>query len=209
MAILNRNVALVAPEWYEVCNVWILEKIWEFFKWEVNAALSRDEVLKWYYSSKNWLSKLEDEKWVNHAFSMLSEKNKIIKNNIKRIKYDLIFNWETQNEIDLNLCRTYFEMWYIKIEEISSWLNIFFNIKARKSINKIQKDWITKNDLGIEDMYYLSYWLNNNTFSMWEKMICERILNDFWIEFDYIFWLWNFYNYFQARINYFSIKIKK
>lgn len=185
----KRNTVLEPPEWYEIYNVSLLESIWNILKWEINAVLSKSEVKDWYYSTPKWQRRLEQEKWINHDFSMISDKNNVIKYNISRIKYDVIFYWKTENEIDLELCRSYVKMWLISKDEITLWISTFFNIKAREVINRIQNDLISKDDLNIKDMYYLSYWLKTNAFSMWEKMILERILEKLWIEINYLTWL--------------------
>lgn len=75
----TRNTALTPPQWFYLADVQVIDKITGLFKWEVLAALSRDEVKKWYYSTPRWPKKLEDEEWVNHDFSMIHEKDEIIK----------------------------------------------------------------------------------------------------------------------------------
>lgn len=205
MNFLKRNVALDAQESYKFWDISLFESVSNIFKWEVCALLTTSEVKDWYYySTSKWKIRLEQEPWINHDFSMISNKNSIIKNNISRIKYDIIFNWKTENEIDLEICRSYIKMWLISKDEITMWVSTSFNIKAREAINKIQKDWISKDDLNIWDLYFLSYWLKTNTFSMWEKMILERILEKIWIELNHITWMWKYYDFFQERVKYLS-----
>lgn len=204
MSILDRNVALVAPEWFEVYNIKPWEKIIEVLKWEVDSLLSKDDVKKWYYySRKYWIIKLEDEEWVNHDFSMVSNKEKIIKKNINRIKYDILFNWKTKNIIDLELCKSYVKLWLIKRIDIYEWLRTNFAIKSRQILNYILSGNKTKDDLYLLNIYFLSYWLNNNLYSVWDKLLLEKVIEDLWIELEYILWMIYHYDFLDSEINQF------
>lgn len=204
MSILDRNVALVAPEWFEVYNIKPWEKIIEVLKWEVDSLLCKDDVKKWYYySRKYWIIKLEDEEWVNHDFSMVSNKEKIIKKNINRIKYDILFNWKTKNIIDLELCKSYVKLWLIKRIDIYEWLRTNFAIKSRQILNYILSGNKTKDDLYLLNIYFLSYWLNNNLYSVWDKLLLEKVIEDLWIELEYILWMIYHYDFLDSEINQF------
>lgn len=204
MSILDRNVALVAPEWFEVYNVKPWEKIIEVLKWEVNSLLSKDDVKKWYYYSREyWITKLEDKEWINHDFSMISNKEKIIKKNINRIKYDILFNWKTKNLIDLELCKSYVKLWLINKTDIKDWLKTNFSIKSRQILSYILSGNKTKDDLYLLNIYFLSYWLNNNLYSVWDKLLLEKVIENLWIKLEYILWMMNHYNFFDYEINQF------
>jgi len=201
MWFLDRNTALLAPEWYKICNIGLAEKITSIFKWEVWALLSIDEVKEWYYSTPKWLKKLPYENWVNHDFSFIDKKNKVIKSNIARIKYDIIYNSEPNNDIDLYLLKLYLKSWYINEEDLRDWINTSSEISSRKVLYKILNDeYITKSDLILEEMYLLSFWINTWVFSMWENLQLRRALEKIWVDIDFIINMKFYWNYEEEKL---------
>ncbi|MDD3145308.1 MAG: hypothetical protein PHV23_04325 [Candidatus Gracilibacteria bacterium] len=204
MSILDRNVALVAPEGFEVYNIKPGEKIIEVLKGEVDSLLCKDDVKKgYYYSRKYGIIKLEDEEGVNHDFSMVSNKEKIIKKNINRIKYDILFNGKTKNIIDLELCKSYVKLGLIKRIDIYEWLRTNFAIKSRQILNYILSGNKTKDDLYLLNIYFLSYGLNNNLYSVGDKLLLEKVIEDLGIELEYILGMIYHYDFLDSEINQF------
>jgi len=207
MSILDRNVALIFQKWFEVHKYKPWEKIIKVLKWEVDSLLSKSDVKRWYYYSKEyWITKLEDEKKINHDFSMISDKKNIIKKNINRIKYYISFNWKTKTNIDLELCKSYVKLWLIKKTDIKEWLKINFSIVSKQILNYILLGNKSKYDLYLLNIYFLSYWLNNNLYSVWDRILLEKIIKDLWIELNYIIWMINNYDFLNYKINQFIQK---
>lgn len=201
MWFLDRNSALLAPKWYQICNISLAEKVTSIFKWEVWALLSIDELKQWYYSTPRWLKKLPHENWVNHDFSFIDKKNKVIKANIARIKYDIIYNSEPNNDVDLYLLKLYLESWYINEEDLRDWINTSSEISSRKVLFKLlNNEDLTKSELNLEEMYLLSFWINTWVFSMWENLQLRRSLEKIWVDIDFIINMKFYWNHEEEKL---------
>jgi len=192
----ERNTALVAPEWYTIEKT-IIDKISDLFKWEIWAALSKNEVKKWYYSTPKWIRKLEDEEWFNHDFSMINEKNKVIKSNLDEIKKSISEKWWINNHNLWKIAFSYFKMWLISENDINDYLNSYFLKRAKEALHILQsplyasfwKDWKkiriqdyheVDHDLNEIEKIYLAYSISNNLLSQEEVEVVEKILKKWW-----------------------------
>ncbi|NVP17340.1 hypothetical protein HUU51_01355 [Candidatus Gracilibacteria bacterium] len=201
MGFLDRNSALLAPKGYQICNISLAEKVTSIFKGEVGALLSIDELKQGYYSTPRGLKKLPHENGVNHDFSFIDKKNKVIKANIARIKYDIIYNSEPNNDVDLYLLKLYLESGYINEEDLRDWINTSSEISSRKVLFKLlNNEDLTKSELNLEEMYLLSFGINTGVFSMGENLQLRRSLEKIGVDIDFIVNMKFYGNYEEEKL---------
>lgn len=195
--IFTRNNALNPPKGYTISNVNIFDRITSIFKWEVWAALSKSEVLEWYYSTPKWARKLEYEEGVNHDFSMIHEKDKIIKLNLEKIKFSISEKWWIKDKILYELAISYRNLWLISNEDIENCFNNYIIKRAKDAIHiiksplytdfwkkwnkiKVQNHHDIDFDLNDTEKTYLAYCVMNNLLSQEEITTIENILKKWW-----------------------------
>lgn len=227
----KRNTLLEAPEWNTITWVSLLWKIKGLVNWEVNALLTKDEVLNWYYySEKKWWVIKESEPWKmifddarfltdefisDHIYNKINNKDAIIKRNLDKFYQEILEIWNVTNK---DLFITYINAWYLDHESIKLITIEYLSKKWKKILNKAKEPlmWSSRlwqkfriknyhdldHDLSEIEKQILAYMIVNGSFNDNEINEIINLLQKWWDDLDYFLQE----NYVESFVNYYIIK---